>query len=273
MLLNTGDGTFRSAGGTSWEDSFTHTVSVADVNGDGHPDLAVAISCTNNTNCAGLVGVLLGVGDGTFEPAVTYNSGGDLAWSVAIADVNDDGKPDLQTTNELSDTVGVLLGSGDGSFQPAVTYASGGVSPRLAVTTDVNTDGDPDVVVANACTFQLPGCSGTGNVAVLLGNGDGTLQQAVTYLTAGITPLSVAVADVNGDRRTDLVVGNACSLDTFSCSVGSVGVLLGRGDGTFEQAVSYSSLGLGTRSVAVADANGDGNPDLVAASLCTGNCT
>ena len=271
VLLNTGDGRFQSAGAYFLKGLFTHTVAVADVNGDSHPDVAVAISCTNNTNCAGLVGVLLGVGDGTFEPAVAYNSGGDSAWSVAIADVNGDGKPDLQTTNELSNTVGVLLGNGDGSFQAAVTYASGGVSPRLAVTTDVNGDGAPDVVVANACTF--PGCSGTGNVAVLFGNGDGSLQEPVTYFTAGITPLSVAVADVNGDRRTDLVVGNACSLDTFSCSEGTVGVLRSRGDGTFEQAVGYSSLGLGTRSVAVADVNGDGNPDLLAGSLCvTGNC-
>jgi FG-GAP-like repeat len=272
VLLNNGDGTFQPADIYPAGGLFTQAVAVTDVNGDHNPDVAVTSSCTDTADCSGLVGVLLGKGDGTFEPSVTHHSGGESAWAVAITDVNRDGRPDLLVTNELSDTVGVLLGNGDGNFQPAVTYPSGGRSPRLAVTGDMNGDGDPDVVVVNACSSP-PGCFGDGNVAVLLGNGDGSFQTPVTYMTGGTAPLSVVLADVNGDRTADVVVGNACSLDDVSCSVGSIGVLLGRGDGTLAQAVSYSSLGLGTRSVAIADVNSDGNSDLLAASLClTANC-
>src|SRR5258708_3417398 len=63
----------------------------------------------------------------SFSPAVTYGSGGVDAWSVAVSDVNGDGKPDVAVANEGDNTVGGLLGNGDGTFQPAGTYGSGGV--------------------------------------------------------------------------------------------------------------------------------------------------
>ena len=122
------------------------------------------------------MGVLLGNGDGTFQAAVTYGTGGIYADSVAVADVNGDGKLDLVAENYGSNNVGVLLGNGDGTFQTAVTYGSGGAYPYSVAVADVNGDGKPDIVVAN---------SGSSNVGVLLGNGDGTFQTAVAYGSGG----------------------------------------------------------------------------------------
>src|SRR5207302_10598031 len=103
------------------------------------------------------VGVLLGNGDGTFQAAVTYGSGGYLAWSVAVADVNGDGKPDLLVANQCTGNVtsctnskgaiGVLLNNGDGTFQSAVAYYSGGEFASFLVAADVNGDASPDLLI------------------------------------------------------------------------------------------------------------------------------
>jgi len=117
---------------------------------------------------------------------------------------------------------------------------------------DVNGDERPDLAVAN---------SGGNTVSVLLGNGDGTFQSALT-LTAGSYPDSVAVGDVNGDGRPDLVVANYYSNDVL--------VLLGNGDGTFQPALSFDA-GTNPHSVAVRDVNGDGRPDLAVANAGSNN--
>jgi hypothetical protein len=114
-----------------------------------------------------------------FLPAVTYNSGGSYPASVAVADVNGDGKPDLLVANKGSGTVSVLLGNGDGTFQPAVSYGSGGSFTYSLALGDVNGDGKLDLVVANA---------GSNTVGVLLGHGDGTFATAVAYDSGGYFP-------------------------------------------------------------------------------------
>ena len=255
------------------------SAAVADLNGDGKPDMVVANQCTTGTqgsgctNYAGSLGVLLGNGDGTFQAAVTYRSGMYDATSVAVADVNGDGRPDLVVTNFCSNsncnpagtpTVGVLLGNGNGTFQTAVTYSLTGYAPLSVVVADVNGDGKPDLVVSIYCA-SLSNCNpfGPGAVDVLLGNGDGTFQAAVAYGSGGFAAESVAVADVNGDGKPDIVVTN-CGSNT-NCTNGTVGVLLGDGNGTFQTAVSYSASAR-AYSAAVADVNGDGKPDLIVAN-------
>ncbi len=159
-----------------------------------------------------------------FLPAVTYDSGGFGASMVAVADVNGDGKPDLVVANCGScsifndGSVGVLLGNGDGTFQPAVTYSSGGIIPLFVAIADVNGDGKPDLVVANRCGNN--GCLNQAPVGVLLGNGDGTFQAAATYFSGGEFASSVAVADLNGDGKPDVLVANDCADSNCDGSVG-----------------------------------------------------
>jgi hypothetical protein len=253
----------------------TVAVAVADLNGDGYPDIVLASEChatlpKGNCNGSGVVSVLLGNGDGTFGSAVTYSSGGILARGVAVGDVSGDGIPDLVVVNNVG-TVGVLLGNGDGTFQPATTYGSGGYDAVSVAIGDLNGDGFQDLIVANECPIDGSG-SCDGEVGVLLGSGDGTFQAPVSYGSGGYNADSVAVADVNGDGNPDLVVSNETGFNP--ADQGSVGVLLGNGDGTFQTATTYASGGLGSVSVAIGDLNGNGKLDLVVASLCltVGDC-
>ncbi len=223
------------------------TVAVADVNGDSNLDLVVAV--TNSTD----VSVLLGIGDGTFGAATNFTAG-ERVYSVAIADVNGDGQPDIITTdiNGNPGRVSVLLGDGNGSFAPSPNspFTVGGFPLSVAVA-DVNGDGRPDLVTANSH-----------NVSVLLGDGNGSFGAATNFDVGneGTYPSFVAVADVNGDGRPDLITANRLSHN--------VSVLLGDGNGSFGTATNFD---VGTAvsqpsSVAVADVNGDGKPDLVTAN-------
>jgi hypothetical protein len=258
---------YDSGGLTAW------SVAVADVNGDGKPDLLLANQCVSYGDCpSGTGGVLLGNGDGTFQTAFAYGSG-DNAVSVAVADVNGDRKPDLIFAGR-NGLVGVVLGNGDGTFQPAVSYDSNGLWSYSVSVADLNGDGNPDIVAENGC-YALGGGMPSGlGVGVLLGNGDGTFQSVTSYDSVGDCAFSVAIADVNGDGKPDIVVTNA------NPNSNTVGVLLGNGDGTFQPAVTYGSGGFEPVSVVIADVNGDGYLDLVVANNCQsvdsifwGDCT
>jgi hypothetical protein len=219
------------------------SLAVADLNGDGKLDLATA-----NPNPS-TVSVLLNRGDGTFQVKGQYETGLDPLF-VRVGDLDRDGKPDLVTANGYG-YLSVLPGRGDGSFDSdsRVDYRTGGGS--LAID-DLNGDGWPDLVTTNPEDEETPG-----TVAVLLNRGDGTFLPHVDY-RAGLTPDFVATADLNRDGKPDLTVANYDG-DTVSVS-------LNRGDGTFEARRSYgtgTSSGPGPESVAVADLNGDGAPDLV----------
>jgi hypothetical protein len=274
VMLGNGDGTFQKAVTYSSGGVTPLSVAVADLNGDGKPDLVVANRCGNN-GCLNesTVGVLIGNGDGTFQSALTYGSGGLFSSSVVVADVNGDGRADLLIANDCADSncdgsVGVLLGNGDGSFQAALTYATGGLEGFAVAAVDVNGDGRPDIIVGTDVPICAGGrCTFPGSLGVLLGNGDGSFQPAVTYLSGGFLPRSIAVADINGDGKPDIVVEN---LDCCLEPDGVTGVLLGNGDGTFKTAVTYT-LGVkcGGTSVAVADVNGDGQLDLIVTDQCT----
>jgi hypothetical protein len=171
------------------------------------------------------------------------------AIAVAVGDFNSDGTADLAVANYQPNTVSILLGNGDGSFQAPVSYAVG-TNPHSVVVGDFNGDGNLDLAVAND-TFG-------GTVSVLLGNGDGTFQEAVNYGIDKPYPLSLAVADLNGDGIDDLAVTTS----------GTVSVLLGNGDGSFQKAID-TAVGGGVARLAVGDFNGDGIAD-VAVTITNG---
>ncbi|HSZ57290.1 MAG TPA: FG-GAP-like repeat-containing protein, partial [Tepidisphaeraceae bacterium] len=205
VLDGNGDGTFQP------QQTFAagaHPISIAsaDLNVDGKPDIAVS-NYTSST-----VSVLLGTGGGSFSAAQTFAVGGHPR-SVVVSDINGDGKPDLVVVNKADGTTSVLLGNGNGTFATQLTSYVG-ASPNAVAVADVNGDGKEDLVVADASTAY------PGNVAVLLGNRDGTFQPAVNFNT-GSSPYALAVADLNGDGRLDIATVNQRD-NTVSILLGDV---------------------------------------------------
>jgi hypothetical protein len=260
VLLGKGDGTFQLAQNFPTGQK-PYAVAVADVNGDGHPDIITANYASNT------VSVLLGNGDGTFKAAQNFSTDkGPVA--VAVADVNGDGHPDIITANYysnfnkgISSTVDVLLGTGTGSFQAARSSAVGNGPISLAVG-DLNGDGHPDLVTASY---------GIGNgLSVLLNTGTGSFGPASTVSVGQTSLESVVVADVTGDGIPDLITANY--------SNGNVSVLAGiasssgSGTGTFGKASNFPT-DTGPIALAVADVNGDGKPDLISANYAGGDVT
>jgi len=234
VLIGNGDGTFQSAVDYSTGGEIPSAVAVADVNGDGKPDLLIVNGWASFQETShGSVGVLLGKGDGTFQTAVALDSGGTLPSSIAVADVNGDGKLDVVVSNCVPTgsqacpsygnppgigVVSILLGNGNGTFHSAVTFSAGVTGASSVAVADINGDGKKDITVSSC------GSSSCDNaIGVLLGNGDGTFQPAITFGSGGYGGAFVGVADVNGDARPDVLVATC---DTWSCSSGAVGVLL-----------------------------------------------
>ncbi len=234
-------------------------VASADFNGDGIADAAVTSSGSN------VVSVLMGAPGGSFQPAVNYPVGADPV-AIVAGDLNHDGHPDLVVVNSNPNTGGangsisVLLGKGDGTFAAAVTYGVGLVPTAIAMA-DFDGDGNQDVavVVGNPNFIFNPGY-----VTVMLGSANGTFGTQSNY-NVELAPVSIAVADFNGDGKPDLAVGN--SLGSFTNPQSEVSVLLNNGSGSFGGAVNFGvgAAGAIPISLAAADFNNDGRLDLAVA--------
>jgi hypothetical protein len=204
-----------------------------DLNHDGKLDLAVAL---NNPSARYALAVLLGNGDGTFQPAVISVPGSSA--DIAAADFDGDGNVDLAFVAGLGTQVSVVLGNGDGTFQPPTKYSlpSGEVEFTVA-TADLSRDGVPDLVV---------GCGD--HVSILLGNGDGTFGAPVLY---GVGTDFARIGYFNRDRDPDVVARGGFS---------AIGVAFGRRDGTLRAPLAFAGGVLGFVS---ADFDSDGYGDIV----------
>ncbi len=278
VFLGNGDGTFQPPVAYPVGNGPDALVA-ADFDGrhrpDGSPILDLAVTNFDDNT----VSVLLGNGDGTFQSPVTY-AVGDGPDALLAGDFDGRTGPngssivDLAVANRSGNTVSVLLGNGDGTFEPPLTYPVGN-TPDALVAGDFNGAERPDgssildLAVANEGSLFPDGnpVPGTGSVSVLLGNGDGTFQNAVAY-AAGNGPDAVVAGDWSGDGRTDLAVTDLGSFDSYTGTAlpntGTVSVLLGNGDGTFQNAVAYA-VSAGPFGLVAGDFNGDGRIDLAVA--------
>jgi hypothetical protein len=221
VLLGKGDGTFAPEVQYATADSPV-SLAIGDLNNDGRPDLVTA-----NGGNSSMVSVLLGKSDGTFAPKLDWAPIGDPR-SMALGDVNGDGKLDLVLANGANPlTLRVALGKGDGTFaagkDPSFQSTLGldGASVALG---DVNGDGKLDIAVTVGYS---------GDVAVLLGNGDGTFAAPLSISTGGDT-VGIFLRDLNGDGKLDIVTAGTGK---------GVRVSLGRGDGSFAAEVVYPAAG------------------------------
>ena len=215
---------------------------VGDLDGNGAPDIATA-----NFDVAAAGVVLNPVGGG----ATPYSSGGNFHFGVALGDLDGDTRPDIAVSNGTltfpnQATVFNRI-PGDG-FTASASYGATKVARTIA-TGDVNGDGIPDLVEANSGATPT---TTPGTVSVLLGLPGGTYGSNTDY-PVGVNPLDMALVDLDGDGRLDIVTANSSSND--------MSVLLGQAGGTFGPETRYPA-GPGPTAVGVGDFDADGQPDL-----------
>ncbi|HLJ48609.1 MAG TPA: FG-GAP-like repeat-containing protein [Bryobacteraceae bacterium] len=296
-----GDGTFRMGNTYSATNNpFYPGFSLLDLDGDGNLDFVV------NDADTGVILNIFGNGDGTFDAPIYYSAplvNPTAVSSVAAADFNSDGKPDLATSDgsiwlgngsgqftlgsavvpsgtflvagdfngdgkqDLATSSGVALGNGDGSFRNLVHYADS-LTAGYIVAGDFNRDGKLDLAVAPGNPADLLTTAPSGPVSILLGNGDGSFHLSATY-NGGSQPYAIAAGDFNGDGKLDLAIANYGAGGTLGSDAGGISILLGNGDGTFTAGASFQA-GKYPAHLAAADLNGDGRSDLVIATTTNG---
>ncbi|MFZ0440558.1 MAG: FG-GAP-like repeat-containing protein, partial [Candidatus Sulfotelmatobacter sp.] len=242
VALGNGDGTFQTP--VPYPTGLTgYSLAVADFNVDGNLDIVVA-----NLTDPGTVSVYLGNGDGTFQAPIDSNAVGyDF---VVVGDFNNDKIPDLAIAGG---SISVMLGNGDGTFQAPIVNNSFPSDAQWLALADFNNDHKLDVLVSGSFGSSY-------DIGVLLGNGDGTLQNSLTYPVESV--LSVAAGDLNGDGNVDAIL----SYDGYH-----IAVLLGNGNGSFQPAVLYDTTGISGDAVLVNDLNLDGKLDVAIPASAAGS--
>jgi VCBS repeat protein/centrosomal CEP192-like protein len=245
VYMGKADGTFTALAPFSTGAATAPTaVAVADFNGDGKPDLAVTL------NGADKVAIFTGKGDGTFNAEVSFGTGsGPIA--LVAADFNGDKKFDLAIANNVASSVTVLLNHSTTTLL-SFTAATGSpyavdANPVAIATGLFNNDKLLDLAVASG---------GSNNISILLGASGGAFG-AASHITVNTPQLAVATGDMDGDGKTDLVVGTSNS---------GVFIVLGKGDGTFNTSFFpgvFNFSDEGAAALAVLDINGDKKLDVI----------
>lgn len=301
ILLGNGDGTFAAASTVCYPDELQYNavplLTVTDLNGDGKPDLIARYDADGE----GYV-IFYGNGDGTFALG-NYEDGWDGLGSVVAADFDADGLMDLAIPSDIMDDTQVMLLLGNGT---TTGFEACGNNATMISAGDFNNDGFLDII--NNCGEIALGAgnanfnkeimtgsppvgslqsqavadfdgdgkldfamadAGSNSLWLLHGNGDGTFTQVSGEPSLAQFSNDVAVADLNGDGKLDLIYSDDCA---SPCSVNTIEILLGNGDGTFQPPIS-ETVGNSPQSVAVGDFNGDGRLDIAVANSADNTVT
>ena len=253
IIMGYGNGTFGEQTVVSLgSGSHPYAVVSADLNNDTWLDFVTANDGTNNIDIFFHFNYTIFVTGNTYY--TTYSAG---PIGIATDDFNHDGNLDVVTSFYWTAQIGIIFGSGDGTFTPMITYSLDPNSlPWDIAVGDFDKDGLKDIVVAQ---------SSANNICILLGFTNATVLNVIKYSTGNSsTPVSVTINDLNADGNLDIVVANQGS--------GSIGVLLGYGNGTFSDPTMYSTgTGSSPSSVTVGDFNNDGRLDIAVANRDANN--
>lgn len=256
VFLGNGDGTFGPET-TYFVPGAPVSLAVTDFDGDGHPDIVAGLVPDSNS---GVLVFLRGDGTGGFGPPI-FQPGSPYApytaQTIVATDLEKRGSPDILVVDPTASGVWVFQNAGGGVFKPGqLAYGNSFIGPVSAAAGDLNEDGCPDVVVLDAI----------GVARVFLGNCDGTVQAQSSQVGEVDIGGVAALADVNGDGHLDLIYSGVAVGEYGGQENGRLlGVHFGDGKGNFGPGRAYRG-GQSTFSLAIADLNGDGKPDVVTAN-------